>query len=194
LLNNALQQNIQLGVQNAELMETNGDNHWENIQPEATNTRSFNVAHPDQYCSGAQNFENVQDSLWSNSQYDWHLSYYGDSNKVQHPVILASRLRNHANTTHRQTLITTMVNWLWELRAVSDPHSGELERFSDQMQTIYRYRKWTLISARKSLTNILLESIEPVTVYANQIQVYQGIAETLLQDYKHYDELAWSRP
>jgi hypothetical protein len=27
LLNNALQQNIQLGVQNAELMETNGDNH-----------------------------------------------------------------------------------------------------------------------------------------------------------------------
>jgi len=82
LLNSAVQQNIQLGVQNAELIETNGENHWEKIQPEATNTKSFNVTHPEQYCRGPQNLENVIDSLWSNSQYHWHWSYYGDSDKV----------------------------------------------------------------------------------------------------------------
>jgi len=46
----------------------------------------------------------------------------------------------------------------------------------------------------KCITNILLESIEPMKVYANQIKVYDRKAETLLQDYKHYDEYAWSGP
>jgi hypothetical protein len=49
MLNHAIQQNILLCIQNAELMEANQEFHGESIRSEATQTKIFDMTHPDQY-------------------------------------------------------------------------------------------------------------------------------------------------
>ena len=50
MLNNAIQQNTQLCVQNAELMEANREYRRESILPETTKTKIFDMTHPERYC------------------------------------------------------------------------------------------------------------------------------------------------
>jgi len=45
MLNNAIRQNTQLCVQNAELMEANREYRRESIRPEATKTKLFDMTH-----------------------------------------------------------------------------------------------------------------------------------------------------
>jgi len=47
ILNNAIQQNTQLCVQNAELMEANREYRRESIRPEAMNTKIFDMTQPE---------------------------------------------------------------------------------------------------------------------------------------------------
>jgi hypothetical protein len=50
MLNNAIQQNTQLCVQIAELMEANREYSRESIRPEAMKTNIFDMTHPERYC------------------------------------------------------------------------------------------------------------------------------------------------
>jgi hypothetical protein len=66
MLNNAIQQNTQLCVQNAELMEANREYRRACIQPEATKMKIFDMTHPERYCGGAKELNNFLDTLRSN--------------------------------------------------------------------------------------------------------------------------------
>jgi len=50
MLNNAIQQNTQLCVQNAELMEANREYRRESIRLEPAKTKIFDMTHPERYC------------------------------------------------------------------------------------------------------------------------------------------------
>jgi hypothetical protein len=63
MLNNAIQQNTQLCVQNAKLMEANQEYRREYIRPEATKTKILHITHPEQYCGGAKELDNFLDTL-----------------------------------------------------------------------------------------------------------------------------------
>jgi hypothetical protein len=54
MLNNAIQQNTQLCVQNAELMEANREYSRESTRPEATKTKIFDMTYPERYCGRAK--------------------------------------------------------------------------------------------------------------------------------------------
>jgi hypothetical protein len=53
MFNNAIQQNTQLWVQNAELMEANREYRRESIQTKATKTKIFDMTQTERYCGGA---------------------------------------------------------------------------------------------------------------------------------------------
>jgi hypothetical protein len=72
MLNNAIQQNTQLYLQNAELMEANREYCRESVRLEATKTKIFNMTHPERYCGGAQELDNFLDMLRSNFQSHAH--------------------------------------------------------------------------------------------------------------------------
>jgi len=72
MLNNAIQQNTQLCVENAELMEENWEYRRESIRPEATKTKIFDMTHPKQYCGGANELDPFLDTLRSNSESHAH--------------------------------------------------------------------------------------------------------------------------
>jgi len=90
MLNNAIQQNTQLCVQNAELMEANREYRRESIRPEATKTKIFDLTHPEQYCGGAKELDNFLDTLQSNFQSHAHLFLHGDPDKVKYAASLLS--------------------------------------------------------------------------------------------------------
>ena len=90
MLNNAIQQNTQLCVQNAELMEGNQEYCRESIRPEATKTKIFNMTHPERYCGGAEDLDNFLDTLRSNFQSHAHLFPHGDRDKVKYAASLLS--------------------------------------------------------------------------------------------------------
>jgi len=63
MLNNAIQQNTQLCVQNAEMMEANREYRRESIRPETTKTKIFDMTHSERYCGGATELDNFLDTL-----------------------------------------------------------------------------------------------------------------------------------
>jgi len=63
MLNNAIQQNTQLCLQKAELMEAYQEFRRESIRPEATKTKIFDMTHPDWHCGGGKELDNFLDTL-----------------------------------------------------------------------------------------------------------------------------------
>jgi len=90
MLNNAIQQNTQLCVQNAELMEANLEYRRESIRPQSTKTKIFDMTHAERYRSGAKELDNFLDMLRSNFQSHAHLLPPGDPNKVKYAASLLS--------------------------------------------------------------------------------------------------------
>ena len=112
ILNNAIQQNTQLCVQNAELMEANQEYRRESIRPEATKTNIFNMTHLERYCGGAKELDIFLDTLRSNFQSHAHLFPHGDPDKVKYAASLLTTWNNHPEPSQRQTQMTDPVGWL----------------------------------------------------------------------------------
>jgi hypothetical protein len=72
MLNTSIQQNTELCVQNAELMEANREYRRESIGPETTKTKIFDMTHPERYCGGAKEHDDFLDTLRSNFQSHAH--------------------------------------------------------------------------------------------------------------------------
>ena len=84
MLNNAIQQNTQLCVQNAELMETNREYRRESIGPEPMKMKIFDMTHPERYCGRAKELDNFLDTIRSNFQSHGDVFLHGDPNKVNY--------------------------------------------------------------------------------------------------------------
>lgn len=72
MLHNPIQQNSQLCVQNAELMEAKREYCRESVRPEATKKKIFDKTSPERYCGGASELHNFLDSLRSSFQSHMH--------------------------------------------------------------------------------------------------------------------------
>jgi hypothetical protein len=192
MLNNAIQQNTQLCVQNAELMEANREYRRESIRPEATKTKIFDMTHPERYCGGAKELDNFLDTLRSNFQSHAHLFPHGDPDKVKYAASLLSTWNNHPDPAQRQTQMTDPVEWLRDLRRDSDPCLEDFEAFSEEMQKMYGDKDRKLNAAMKCMTDFLQGANEPVRVYANRIKANWRAAGWLPQDNKNLYEIAWS--
>jgi hypothetical protein len=90
MLNNAIQQNTQLCVQNAELMEANWEYSREFIRPKATKKKIFDMSRPERYCGGAKELDNFLDTLRFNFQSHAHLFPHRDPYKVKYAASLLS--------------------------------------------------------------------------------------------------------
>jgi len=109
MLNHAIQQNTELCVQNAELMEANREYPRECIQPKATKTKIFDMAHPERYCGRAKELDKFLDTLQSNFQSHTLLLPHGDPNQVKYTASLDSTWNNHPDPAQRQTPMTDPV-------------------------------------------------------------------------------------
>jgi hypothetical protein len=137
MVNNAIQQNTQLCVQNAKLMEANWEYRRESIRPEATKMKIFDLTHPEQYCGGANEPDNFLDTLGSNFQSHAHLFPHGDPEKVKYAASHLSTWNNHPDLAQRQTQMTDPVEWHRDLRRDSDPCLENFEAFSEEMHKMY---------------------------------------------------------
>jgi hypothetical protein len=194
MLNNASQQNTQLCVQNAELMEANREYRRESIRPEATKTKIFDMTHPERYCGGAKELDNFLDTLRSNFQSHTHLFPHRDPDKVKYSASLLSTWNNHPDPAQRQTQINEPVEWLQDLRRDSDPCLEDFKAFSEEMQKTYSDKHRKLNAAMKCMTHFLQGANEPVRVYANRIKADWRAAGWLPQDNKNLYDIAWSGP
>jgi hypothetical protein len=165
MLNNAIQQNTQLCMQNAELLEANWEYRRESIRPEATKTKIFNMTHPERYCGGAKELDNFLDILQSDFQSHAHLFPHGDPDKVKYAVSLLSTWNNQPDLAQRLTQMTDPVEWLRDLLRDSDPCLEDFEAFSEEMQKMYGDKHRKLNPAMKCMTNFLQGANEPVRVY-----------------------------
>jgi hypothetical protein len=116
MLNNAIQQNTQLCVQNAELMEANREYSRESTRPEATKTKIFDMTHPERYCGRAKALDNFLDTVRCNFQSHAHLVLHRDSEKVKYAASLLSTWNNHPDMAQRQTPMTDPVELHRDLR------------------------------------------------------------------------------
>jgi hypothetical protein len=191
MLNNAIQQNTQLCVQKAVLMEAYREYCRESIRPEATKTKIFDMTHPDQFCGGAQVPDSFLDTLRSYFQSHAHLFPQGDPYTVKYTASLLSMWNNHPDPAPRQTLMTDPVKWLRVLRRDSDPWLEDFEAFPEEMQQMYGHNDRKLTAAMKCLTNFLHGPNELVRVYANQIKRNWRAAGWLPQDNKNLYLITW---
>jgi hypothetical protein len=116
MLNNAIQQNTQLCVQDAELMEVNRKYRRESLRPEARKTKIFDMTYPEWYCGGAKQLDNILDTIQSNFQSHSHLFPHRDPDKVKYAANLLNTWNNPADPAQRQTQMTDPVEWLQDLR------------------------------------------------------------------------------
>jgi hypothetical protein len=193
MLNNAIQQNTQLCVQIAELIKANREYRRESIRPEATKTKIFDMAHPERYCSGAKELDNILDTLRSNYESHPHLFPHRDSDKAKYAASLLSTWNNHPDPAQRQTQMTDLVELLRDLMRDSYPRLDDFEAFSEEMKKRYGKKNPKLNAAMKCMTDCLQGTNELVRVYANRIKANWRSAELLPQDNKNLYEIAWSR-
>jgi hypothetical protein len=165
--NNAIQQNTQLCVQNAEMMETNRGHHSESIRQAATKTKILDMIHPEWYCGGAKVLDNFLYTLRSNVQSHAHLFAHGDLDNVKYSASLPSTGNNYLDPAQRQTQMTDPVEWLRDLRRDSDPCLEDIEALWEEMQKMYAAKDRKLNAAMKCITDFLQGANEPVRVYAN---------------------------
>jgi hypothetical protein len=170
MLNNAIEQNTQLYLQNAELMEANREYRRESVRPEATKTKIINMTHPERYCGRSKELDNFLDMLRSNFQSHVHLFPHGDPEKVKYPASLPSRWNSYPDPAQRQTQMTDPVEWLRDLQRDSNPCLEDFEAFPDEIQKMYGDEDRKINTAMKCMTNILQGANEPVRVYANRIK------------------------
>jgi len=192
MLNNALQQNTQLCVQNAEPMEANREYRRKSIRPEATKTKMFDMTHPEQYCTGAKELDNYLDTLRSNFQSHVHLFPHRDPDKVKYAASLLITWNNHSDPAQRQTQMTNPVEWLRDLRRDSDHSLEDFEAFLAEMQKIYGDKDQRLNVAMKCMNNFRQGANELVRVYTNRIKANWRPAGWLPQDNNNLYEIAWS--
>jgi len=192
MLNNAIQQNTQLCVQNAEVMEANREYYRESTRLEATKTKIFHMTHPELYCGGETELENFLETLQSNFQSHAHLFPHGDPDKVKYAASLLSTWNNHPDRAQRQTQMTDPVEWIRNLRRASDPCLEDFEASSEEKQKMSGDKDRKLNAAMKCMTDFLQGVNEPVRVYANPIKANWGAAGWLPQDTKNLYEIAWS--
>jgi uncharacterized protein YyaL (SSP411 family) len=95
MLNNAIQQNTQLCVQNAELMEAKRKYLRESIRAEATKTKIFYMTQLDQYCGGVKELDNFLHTFQSNFQS--HVHFYRKENPTK--SIMQQTLSAHGTIT-----------------------------------------------------------------------------------------------
>jgi hypothetical protein len=72
MVNNAIQQNTQLCVQNANLMDANQEYYGQSIRPEETTMQISDMNHPERYWGGVHQHDNFLDMLQSNFQSHAH--------------------------------------------------------------------------------------------------------------------------
>jgi hypothetical protein len=170
LLNNVIQQNTQLCVQNAVLMEANQEYRRESILPEATKTTIFDMTHPEPYCGEAKELDNFLDSLRSIFQSHPNFFPHRVDNKVKNAASFLSMGNNHPHPAQRQTQMTDAVEWLRDQWRDSDPCLEDFEAFSEEMQKMYGDMDRKLKAAMMCMTDFLQGVNEPARVYANQIK------------------------
>jgi len=90
MVNNAIQQNTQLCVQNAKLMNANRKYRRGFPWPQTKKTKIFNMTHPDKYCSIAEELDYFLDTLQSNFQSHADLFPHGDPDQAKYAVSLLS--------------------------------------------------------------------------------------------------------
>jgi len=146
--NNAIQQNTQQWVQNAEPMEANREYCRESNWPEAMKTKIFNMTHPEQHCSRAKELYNFLDTLRANCHSHEHLLLHGDPDTVQYAATLLSKWNNNADPAQRQTQMTDLVQRYRDTRRDSDP-GLIFEAFLEQMQKMYGNKDRKLHTAMK---------------------------------------------
>ena len=135
--NNAIQQNTQLCMYNAKLLEANRECSRESIRPEATKTKILDMTHPEFSYGGAMELDDFLDTLRSNFRTHERLFPHGDHDKVKPAASLLSTSNNHPDLAHRQTQMIDPVEWLRELWRDWDPCSEDFEAFSEAMQKMY---------------------------------------------------------
>jgi len=192
MLNNDIQQNTQLCMQNAELMEADQEYQRESIRREATKTKTFDFTHPEQYCSGAMELDYFLDMLRSNFQSQSHLFPHGDPKKVKSAASHFSTWNNHPDPAQRQTQMTDPLEWLRDLQRDADPSLEDFKAFLEEMQKMYGDKDWKLNATMKCMTNFLPGVNEPVRVFANGIKAHWSAAGWLPQENKNLYEIAWS--
>ena len=180
-------------MQNAELMETNQEYRRESIQPEATQTKIFDMTHPQWCCGGAKELDNFLNMLRSDLQSHAHLFPHRDTIKVKYAASLLSTWNNHLHPAQRQTQMTDPVEWLRDLRGDSDLCLEDFEAFLEEIQKIYGNKERKLHVAMKCVIYFHQGANEPVRVYANRIKENWRAEGWLLQDKKNHYEIAWSR-
>jgi hypothetical protein len=131
MLNNTIQQNTQLYVLNAKLMETKWEYRRESIRPEAAKTKILNITHPERYFGGAREFDNFLNTLRYKFQFHGHIFQQGDPDKVKYAASTLSTLNNHLDPAQRQKQMTNPVEWLRDIRRDSDPCLEDFEAFSE---------------------------------------------------------------
>jgi len=190
MLNNAIQQNTQLCVQNAELMETNREYRRESIGPEPMKMKIFDMTHPERYCGRAKELDNFLDTIRSNFQSHGDVFLHGDPNKVNYAASRLSTWNNHLDPAQRQTQITDPVEWLRDLRRDTSPCLEDVEVFSEEMQKMYGDKDRKLNAPMKRMTEFLQGANDLVRVYANRIKANWRAAGWLPQDNKNLYEIA----
>jgi len=182
---NAIQQNTQLSVQNAELMEAYQEDRRESIQPEATNMTIIDMAQPERYCSRAKELHNFLDASWSNFHSPAHSFQHGDLDNVKYSASIVRMWKIHPDPAQRLTQMTNPVEWLRDLLRDSDACLEDFEAFSDEMQQMYGDKDQTLSAAMKGVTDFLQGANEPARVCTNRIKESWTAAGWLPQDNKN---------
>jgi hypothetical protein len=132
MLTNVIEQNTQLCVQNAELMEANRKYRREIIRPEETKMKIFDMTHPEWYWGTAKELDVFLDTLRCNFESHANLFPHGDPDKVKYAARLLSMRNNHPDPAQRHTTMTDPVVWLRDLQRHSDPYLEDFEAFSDE--------------------------------------------------------------
>jgi hypothetical protein len=150
------------------------------------------MTHPERYCGGAKELDNLLDTLRSNFQSHALLFLHGDPDKAKYAASLLSTWNNHPDPAQRETQMTDPVEWLRDLRRDSDPCLEDFEAFSEAMQKMYGNKDRKLNAAMKRMTDFLQGANEQVRVYANRIKANWRAAGWIPQDNKNLYEMAWS--
>jgi len=109
MVHNAIQQNTQLCVQDAELMEANREYLRTLIQPKTMKTKLFDMTHPDWCCGTAKELDNFLITLPSNFQLHTYLFPDRDPDTVNYAVSLLCTWNTHPYPVQKQTQMANPV-------------------------------------------------------------------------------------